>query len=548
MKSIIVFILCFGAVLINDATGIRLQSGYLKPWQKFHNEARDGHLKKIKELLNNGVYVDVFDSDNETALFKAAENNRRSVVEFLLSKHADIHWKNKNGSSPLHAAAFNGHERVVEILIEHGADVNTIEKYGWTSLHVAANRGHMQIVELLLRKKAAVNLQTITGETPLFDAAMAGNDYIVETLIQRGADINIQDQNGWSPLHTATSKGHKKTVRILLKNGANANLKNKKNDTPLDIAIRLGRPKIIEILNMYNDTSTVPPIKKTSFTTVTPTDDSIRPAQKECKSQAVRVSDETKSRQRLDFSEKFPWMAALGYANIDQNSVNFYCGATIISERFVLTAAYCVSWKHPTVVRIGMESATHGEFMTTNFTIKEVIVHPEHSSETKVNDIALIEIAGEVPLTHSISPACLHLDANDLPSNVPLTLITWGARSPYSNDGSKSLRKIEVVSVPLSNCSIKVKNLNRNDLTYGQYCTYDPLESSDGCKGDGGAALQYFSNNSRTATVVGIASFGFACNLKLPAIYTRVAYYLDWIESHVWPTSAPLPSTPITTP
>lgn len=51
-----------------------------------------------------------------------------------------------------------------------------------------------------------------------------------------------------------------------------------------------------------------------------------------------------------------------------------------------------------------------------------------------------------------------------------------------------------------------------------------------------GGPLQYFpSNESAVATVIGIVSFGIGCGSRLPSVYTRVAYYLDWIEPIVWP-------------
>lgn len=74
----------------------------------------------------------------------------------------------------------------------------------------------------------------------------------------------------------------------------------------------------------------------------------------------------------------------------------------------------------------------------------------------------------------------------------------------------------------------------RNGTVQGHYCAADPNHMSDTCKGDSGGALQIIRKNFDLSTVVGVVSTGPACSTSLPGIYARVAYFIDWIESHVW--------------
>lgn len=103
---------------------------------------------------------------------------------------------------------------------------------------------------------------------------------------------------------------------------------------------------------------------------------------------------------------------------------------------------------------------------------------------------------------------------------------------------SNELLKASVWTMPLENCSTMLKDPLDNRLKDGvassQYCAYDNLTDSDSCQGDSGGPLQLFNHNVHMADIVGIISFGKGCGYRLPAIYTRVAYYVGWIERIVW--------------
>ena len=108
---------------------------------------------------------------------------------------------------------------------------------------------------------------------------------------------------------------------------------------------------------------------------------------------------------------------------------------------------------------------------------------------------------------------------------------------------STELLKTSLKTMSLLECNSTFLNYSRqvnlaafrDGLIEGQYCAYDPQGKNDSCQGDSGGPLQYFDANSTMETVVGIVSLGISCGTFLPSIYTRVAFYLDWIEPIVWP-------------
>lgn len=75
----------------------------------------------------------------------------------------------------------------------------------------------------------------------------------------------------------------------------------------------------------------------------------------------------------------------------------------------------------------------------------------------------------------------------------------------------------------------------RNGIDESQYCAHDPEGRKDSCQGDSGGPLQTTQTFSNPVKLVGVVSFGIGCNSGLPGIYTRVAHYVEWIGSYVWP-------------
>lgn len=103
--------------------------------------------------------------------------------------------------------------------------------------------------------------------------------------------------------------------------------------------------------------------------------------------------------------------------------------------------------------------------------------------------------------------------------------------------------KADVKTVPLSECNMTFWNYNeernlpefRRGIDESQYCSHDPTRKRDSCQGDSGGPLQTTQTYSNPVKVVGVVSFGIGCGGKLPGVYTRVAHYVEWIGSHVWP-------------
>lgn len=106
---------------------------------------------------------------------------------------------------------------------------------------------------------------------------------------------------------------------------------------------------------------------------------------------------------------EFPHMAALGYRTAPGEPLEFKCGGTLISDRFILTATHCLT-QELQIVRLGdlnLVSDADGAD-PKDFAIEELISHPKYSAKSKHNDIALVKLAGSVRFSTKIRPACLY--------------------------------------------------------------------------------------------------------------------------------------------
>ncbi|WP_264329775.1 MULTISPECIES: ankyrin repeat domain-containing protein [unclassified Wolbachia] len=193
--------------------------------------------------------VNVKDNLGQTPLHHASYNGNLRVVEYLISKGADINVRSENDWVPLHYASRSGVLAVVEHLISKGADVNARSKDDWVPLHLAACIGELDVVKCLINKGADVNANAtkpLYYGTPLHLAAYHGKLNITKCLVSEGADVNARDGNNCTSVHRAAYSGKLDVVEYLISKGADLNTEDGDGNIPLHKAVQNGKLNVIE--------------------------------------------------------------------------------------------------------------------------------------------------------------------------------------------------------------------------------------------------------------------------------------------------------------
>ncbi len=83
-------------------------------------------LRKLKTIND----LEKTDRDGRSLLINASFYGRKSIIEYLLSRHVNINAKDKKGWTALHAAIQEGNIDIIKLLLENGADVHARDVYG----------------------------------------------------------------------------------------------------------------------------------------------------------------------------------------------------------------------------------------------------------------------------------------------------------------------------------------------------------------------------------------------------------------------------------
>jgi secreted trypsin-like serine protease len=201
-----------------------------------------------------------------------------------------------------------------------------------------------------------------------------------------------------------------------------------------------------------------------------------------------------------------PWQVALQFKG------DYFCGGSIIAQRWVLTAAHGFKFSARGADWRAKAGATNHATAGVWAEIDRVIVHENYNDATVENDIALVRL--KLPPAGRIIP--LVDPSATLQVGQPLEVTGWGATQEGGGD-SKDLLKVSVPYADTAACNEPASYDGR--VSPRMICAGYREGGVDSCQGDSGGPLVWRTPDG--PALVGVVSFGDTCARKLKYGSTR---------------------------
>jgi hypothetical protein len=223
----------------------------------------------------------------------------------------------------------------------------------------------------------------------------------------------------------------------------------------------------------------------------------------------------------VDPPGRYPFMVALVHHGGDAWADQF-CGGSLISPEWVLTAAHCVFGEtaSPVDLIIGRHDLDSDE--GERIPARRIIRHPAYDDVSFTADIALIRLVTPVGYAPVLLPADGSLEA----AGTMLTVTGWGNTESVP-EWPTELREVQLPVVGDAEC-LEIYADYANPPAALMLCA--GATGMDSCQGDSGGPL--FGAEAEGFTQVGIVSAGEGCGgAGFPGMYTSVAAFTTWITN-----------------
>lgn len=229
----------------------------------------------------------------------------------------------------------------------------------------------------------------------------------------------------------------------------------------------------------------------------------------------------------------WPWQVSLQYDGVHQ------CGGSIISNRWIISAAHCFPERYRFVNRwrVLLGSIYNKPVNANVAEVKTIVYHSSYlpfvdsNIDDNSRDIAVLALTQPLTFNENIQPVCLPTYGQRLIDGQMGTVTGWGNVGYYGNLADV----LQEVHVPIiSDAVCNAPDYYDNQITTTMFCAGFEKGGTDACQGDSGGpyvAEDCLSKITRYR-LLGVVSWGTGCAMpKKPGVYTRVSRFLPWIST-----------------
>ncbi|MBB4934566.1 secreted trypsin-like serine protease [Lipingzhangella halophila] len=237
--------------------------------------------------------------------------------------------------------------------------------------------------------------------------------------------------------------------------------------------------------------------------------------------------------------QPYPFVGSL-QREYDGNPYQHACGAALVDERWMVTAAHCVATnaedsdyelRDPDEfhVRLGSNDNTEGG---TLLTLDKIKVHPGYvyyPDHDEGQDIALVKLDSAV----DIEPA--KLERRVPRAGTEVRQVGWGHTSndeisdPTNQPDQLQQLDTQLLSPTRSECQADENGDGSFGARYGDLCIDNPDDARGACYGDSGSPLLRKVDGTWRITGVASRTISLTCG-ESPTVYTSTGAYDRWIH------------------